>query len=317
MVPLLYVTAISYKRGPNSPIADCFDIVAKLTIGKALGFLNGNDVSGLVKTVKTYGFYLELITQMPSLHKYLLGNPLFSGSRESPFLTVVKSSIQDRLRDPDPQGQPRPDLLSHFVATHEEYPQLMDNKFLAISTSSNLVAGGLSPGKAFDCVCHYLATNPELQDKLYAELQEAHISLPVSYDQAKALPYLEGTIREAYRFIDPANANLQRVTGAGGLELPDGCRLPPNTNVGCPTSFIAQEPRAFGSDAHHFKPERWMQGENETHEVYLERRKLMNKSDLTFGHGSRSCVGKNIAELELYKAVATLIAQFTVSAFQL
>ena len=56
--------------------------------------------------------------------------------------------------------------------------------------------------------------------------------------------------------------------------------------------------------------------ENETHEVYLERRKLMNKSDLTFGHGSRSCVGKNIAELELYKAVATLIAQFTVSALQ-
>ena len=79
MVPLLYVIAISYKREPSSPFADCFDVVAKLTIGKALGFLDGNDVCGLIKAVKTYGFYLELITQMPSLHKFLLGNPLFSG----------------------------------------------------------------------------------------------------------------------------------------------------------------------------------------------------------------------------------------------
>jgi cytochrome P450 len=291
--------------------------VSKLTLGMALGFLGGKDVCSLIKAVKSFGFYIELVTQMPWLHKIFLGNPILARSRESPFLSVVKSSVRDRLCRPDSKDQHRPDLLSHFVATHREYPQLMDDKYLAISTSSNLVAGGLSPGKAFDCLCYYLATQPESQDKLYAELQEANFSLPVSYDRAKAMPYLEGTIREAYRFVDPANANLQRVTGSGGLEMPNGCRIPPRTNIGCPPSFIAQDERAFGLDADIFKPERWMQGENETFEVYIERKKRMDRSDLTFGHGSRSCIGKNIAELEFYKAVATLMAQFSVCTLQL
>src|ERR1700761_5298485 len=109
---------------------------------------------------------------MPWLHKVLQDNPIFRTSKSSPFLSPIKDTIQARLRTPDPKDQPRPDLLSHFVATHREYPELMDEKYVAISASGNLVAGGLSPGKAFNCLCRFLVLYPEVQDRIYEELRE-------------------------------------------------------------------------------------------------------------------------------------------------
>ena len=293
----------------------CVDIVAKITMGKPLGSMQGQgqDAYGLIARVKAFGFYVGLVSQMPWLHKIFQDNPIIRKTRPSPFMGAVNGTVQARLRNPDPEDQPRPDLLSHFVATHGESPGLMDKKQVLISTSGNMIAGVLSPSMAFDELCRYLATHPESQDKLYQELKQAQIHLPASYDNVKSLPYLEGIVREAYRLHSSTSFNLQRVTGAAGLVLPNGVRLPPRTNVGCPPGAIAQDVHVFGADSGHFRPERWMQGKDETEEAYLERRKLMDKTDLTFGQGSRSCIGKNIAFLEFFKVVATLMAQFKVS----
>jgi hypothetical protein len=38
----------------------------------------------------------------------------------------------------------------------------------------------------------------------------------------------------------------------------------------------------------------------------------MKKMELTFGLGSRSCTGKNIRFLEIFKVIATLLPQFKV-----
>ncbi|OCT54514.1 benzoate 4-monooxygenase cytochrome P450 [Cladophialophora carrionii] len=292
----------------------CFDVVSKITMGMPLGSMKGegHDAYGLVQRVRAFGFYSGLVSQMPWLHKILQDNPLMRKTRPSPFMKVVGGTVQARLRTPDPEDQPRPDLLSHFVATHAGYPRLMDEKQVLIMTSGNLIAGGLSPSAAFDELCRYLATHPDSQDKLYGELQQAQCRLPASYDHVKNLPYLEGTIREAYRLHSSTSFNLQRVTGAAGLELPNGVRIPPNTNIGCPAGAINQDVRVYGADADEYNPERWMQRENETIEAYLERRKLMERTDMTFGQGSRACIGKNVAFLEFFKAVATLMAQFKV-----
>jgi cytochrome P450 len=36
----------------------------------------------------------------------------------------------------------------------------------------------------------------------------------------------------------------------------------------------------------------------------------MEQSDLTFGYGSRACIGRNIANMEIYKVVATMVGLF-------
>ena len=220
-------------------------------------------------------------------------------TRPSPWMSVVRSTVQARLQNPDPEDQPRPDLLSHFVATHKANPQLMDHKQVMITTSGNLIAGGLSPGRSFDTLCRYLATHPESQDNLYHELRQAQITLPAGYDQVKNLPYLEGTIREAYRLHSSTSFNLQRVTGPNGLDLPNGMHIPPNTDIGSPAGAINQDARVLGPDGDQYIPERWIQRKDETTEAYLGRRKLIEQTDLTFGQGSRNCIGK-VNSQEIY-----------------
>lgn len=284
-------------------------------MGEALGAMNGqgHDAFGLIQRVKFFGWYTGLVSQMPWLHKIFQDNPVMRKTRPSPFMKVVDSTVQARIRKPDPEDQPRPDLLSHFVATHGTYPEIMDHKQVMISTSGNLIAGGLSPSSTFDTLCHYLVSHPEIQDKLFQEMQESQCSLPASYDSVRNLPWLEGTIREAYRLHVSVGPNQERVTGPSGLELPNGVCIPPKTNVGCPTGAMNQDVAIFGDDSDQYRPERWMQRKGESREAYLERRKFMDKFDLTFAQGSRSCIGKNIATLEFFKAVATLMAQFKVS----
>lgn len=282
-------------------------------MGSPLGFLEGRDAYSLAEKVKKFGLYAGLVSQMPWLHKVFQDNIFMRRAKPSPFLQVVREKVQQRLIKPDDPEQPRPDLLSHFVATHATNPALMDPKQVAISTSGNLIAGGLSPGKTFDEFCRFLAIHPEAQDKLHAELVENHITYPAGFNAVQNLPYLEGIIKEALRLHSSASFNLQRITGAEGLKLPNGVLIPPFTKIGCPAGSTNSDPRVFGADADIYKPERWMKGENESDNVYRERRSLMDRVDLSFGQGSRSCVGKNIFALEVYKAAATLVGLFKVN----
>jgi hypothetical protein len=57
--------------------------------------------------------------------------------------------------------------------------------------------------------------------------------------------------------------------------------------VGMNAHVVHRDKRVFGEDADLFNPERWLESE--------ARNKEMEKYLLTFGAGSRTCVGKNIS----------------------
>ncbi|KAI3540798.1 benzoate 4-monooxygenase cytochrome P450, partial [Colletotrichum filicis] len=288
----------------------CFDVVAKLSLGKHLGFLDGYDTYGLYEKVKRFGAYVAIVSQMPWLHKVVQENFVMRRSRPSPFLKVVSETVNERVYQG--KSDTRPDLLSYFVSTHEQQPQLMTTKQVAISASGNLIAGSLSPGKTFHEMCKYLASNPASQDKLYAELKEGGCGSFPTFDEVQELPYLLGVVKEALRLHSSASFNLQRVTSSAGLRLPNGVFIPGHINIGCPASQINRDRHVFGQDADVYIPERWMKRTAETDEEYLERKGFMEKTELTFGQGSRTCIGKNIFALEVYKVVATLVSLYKV-----
>lgn len=72
-------------------------------------------------------------------------------------------------------------------------------------------------------------------------------------------------------------------------------------------------PHVFGEDASEFRPSRWLKKQSEGEDDYHQRLSLMKKSMIVFGFGSRSCIGKNIVQLELYKLWATLLRIYRVS----
>lgn len=60
--------------------------------------------------------------------------------------------------------------------------------------------------------------------------------------------------------------------------------------------------KVFGADANVWRPERWL--EDEEHAKYLDSMLC------TFGYGSRTCIGKNVALVEVNKYVAQFVRQF-------
>jgi len=288
-----------------------------LTLGKPLGFMSGDgqDAYALIEHVKAFGRYITVTSQMPWLHKLFRENPIMRATRPSPFMQIVRARVNERLdgeKKPANPNAPRPDLLAHFIAAHRTQP-LMTKENVAVTSSTNLVAGGLSPGSTVDCLCQFLASHPDAQDKLYAELSQARFSTPAPFDDVKDLPYLDGVVREALRLHGSASLGLQRILGPGGLNLPCGIHLPANTMVACSADAINKDPRIWGVDVNLYDPARWMKRQDEDSETHEERKRQYGRVDLTFGHGSRGCIGKSVAILEIFKVVAGLMRNFRVS----
>lgn len=179
----------------------------------------------------------------------------------------------------------------------------------------------------------FLSENPAAQDKLYRDIiateneegptvtneaspdqQEHDDEGPKALTLALRIPYLEALILESYRFHRSLSTNLERVVSAAGLTLPSGQHLPPGTLVGMNSSTIGRRTDVYGHDAKTFNPLRWMRRDGEDEEAFAKRKAWMNSTMLTFGHGSRSCMGKNLVQLEMFKVLATLLGRYKVLA---
>jgi len=169
----------------------------------------------------------------------------------------------------------------------------------------------------------FLAQHPEAQDRLYREIQAVESEAldedidgdaPTAFACALKMPYLENLILEAYRSHSTFSLLIERVVSSKGMELPSGQYLPPGTFVGINSAAMNRRPDVYGADAESFNPERWVRAAGESEKGFKVRKGRMDRAMMTFGYGSRSCIGKNIVQLELYKVMATVIGCFRIEA---
>lgn len=118
----------------------------------------------------------------------------------------------------------------------------------------------------------------------------------VTYDQARQLPYLSACIRESLRYT-PSIAQIPRASPADtGLDLL-GKYVPPGTAVSTSAWIVGRDPALYGSDANVFRPSRWLEADPDL-------LKQWDRLDFTFGYGARKCLGRHLAMIQLWKAVA-------------
>jgi cytochrome P450 len=146
----------------------------------------------------------------------------------------------------------------------------------------------------------HLSTNPRVLRKLQAEIDSVG-PLPesevISDERARTLPYLSAVLKEALRWLPPAQDLMCRTVPPEG-DLWNGLALPPGTEIGWNAIAIMRDPDVWGEDADQFRPERWL----EAHPDKL--RDMETVVELAFGGSGRyQCLGRIVALMEIKKVI--------------
>lgn len=229
-------------------------------------------------------------------------------------MKFTTKQISHHVQSHDPN---RPDFLTKFLKTREKNPELMTNQRLATYANTNVSAGSdttaialrevifriLSVGGCLKKVLTEIGT--VLQARSAATVSEKEFKKPITWLEGQSMVYFQAVLKECLRIHPGVGQLIPRDVPAGGLTI-CGQYLPEGTVVGCNAWTIHRDRGIFGEDADEFVPERWLVDDE-------ERVRAMDNAMFTFGAGSRICLGKNIALLEISKLVPELLRRFEIT----
>jgi cytochrome P450 len=217
---------------------------------------------------------------------------------------VVKEEQKRQEDDPARSKKPKNVIASLVAALREESSSstetllTLDEIVDEVITSSIV---GFEPVTAALCwFIFHMSKHPDVQQKLKDELKEHELTADIPLDQEAlvSLVYLDCVIKELLRFspIDPYFVRqVMRDDKIGDIEVKKG-----------DTILIALvnmhlDPRYWNIDPSKFIPERWLD----------EDKSPPNGAYLPFGGGHRSCIGEDLAWIEMRICIVRLMQRLT------
>ncbi|CAK4033845.1 Pisatin demethylase [Lecanosticta acicola] len=306
-----------------------FDVIGELTWSKRLGFVERDeDVENIVEFVEGFLTYAAPMGQMPWLDLLWDKNPIKMQLQKwgitktvHPVVKFALSQAADRSVEMDKIRQDGSldetsgkgvDLLMKFTQAQHDHPEFMTDRQVLSSCTSMIFAGSETTSISLSSVFYHLIKHPQVYQKLMNELDEAarngNIAErecgKVSWSESLKLPYLDAVIQESFRMHPAPGLILERVVPPQGIDIL-GERIPGGTIVGCNAWVVHRRPEVFGNDVDNFRPERWL-------EARPDQLREMKAAMFQFGAGARTCIGKNISLLEIYKLVPTFLRNFEI-----
>lgn len=307
---------------PDLPLADTWDAVGAVTFTQPLGYLDhGQDFDGTLGAAEKAMDYFSVVGCMPILDQMLAKNRFFKvtlpGFDNIPKLTTQRMTARLRGTDKDVHDPSHPDFLDMFIEAKKTSLDTASNDQIVSWLMINMIAGADTTALTIRSAIYFSLKHPRVWAHLRAELAAAGInqaSCPVQYKDCRRVSYLEALVREALRVLPGVSLPLERYVPAGGFQLADGRFIPEGATVGINPYILARNQSVWGADADQFRPERWLRDGvgGETEEMFKLRLQRMNDADLSFGAGSRVCIGKNLALVQVYKVVATIATLYDV-----
>ncbi|QSZ35937.1 hypothetical protein DSL72_007059 [Monilinia vaccinii-corymbosi] len=178
-----------------------------------------------------------------------------------------------------------------------------DPQMVADAALNYLSAGRDTTAQALTWTFYLLMRHPKVMDKVRLELSMRNDDLYKTTLKPTEVPYIMAVFYESLRLYPPVPFEIKQCEIA--TTLPDGTFLPKDAVlVWCPWAMNRSKV-TWGEDADDFRPERW-----------LEDGVLISKTAFeypVFNGGTRTCLGKKMAEVVAVQVIAMLAAHFNFS----
>lgn len=171
---------------------------------------------------------------------------------------------------------------------------------------TNFGAGHETMASTLTSLMAMIGSHKKVQSRLSGEIRNGQTYDPSSRD-LKLHSYLHAVIRESKRLHPVIAMSLPRKVPSPGLHL-DGFFLPAGTTVGCSPIALHRNEEICGSDPSAFLPDRWLG----SGEAAMERARDMDMYSLSWGGGGRSCPGRNLAEMIVWRVCLALLENFDI-----
>ncbi|KAI6084808.1 BcABA1, cytochrome P450 monooxygenase [Hypoxylon rubiginosum] len=283
------------------------DVITRSAFGEEFGCLKtDSDVHGFLASVKESWAGLAVALDVPYIRNILF-SPLFlkffgpkptDTAGMGKLMGIAKEVVSKRF---GPAAEDKKDMLGSFV-THGLERQECETEALFM-----IIAGFENTASVIRTTFLYLMTNPRVYQKFKEEIKQVvrdgRASSPITYEEAKRIPYLQAVIYEGIRMRPPAPGLYPKSVPPEG-DVIHGKFIPGGTAIGMNTSAVMRSTDLFGADADLFRPERFMEADEAT------RAEMERNAELVFGYGRWMCAGKPVAFMELNKIFFELMREF-------
>ena len=317
------------KSGQKEAQLDClpwfnylaFDIIGDLAFGAPFGMLaRGADITEVRCTPESppiYASAIEILNRrgevsatlgcFPQLKPYAkwLPDPFFSNGLNAVqnLAGIAIARVKGRLDNPPPVE--RKDLLARLMEGRDDMGEPLGREELTAEALTQLIAGSDTTSNSSCALLYHVTRTPGVLEKLQAELDSTipgNIDVP-TFEMVRDLPYLNCVLNETLRHHSTSGIGLPR-------QVPDnspgvtilGHFFPPGSVLSVPTYTIHHSKEIWGPDADEFRPERWETPTSQQKNAFIP-----------FSHGPRSCVGRNVAEMEMKLIAATWVRRYEVN----
>ncbi|XP_054643787.1 sterol 26-hydroxylase, mitochondrial isoform X2 [Dunckerocampus dactyliophorus] len=215
---------------------------------------------------------------------------------------VAEELVQKKVEELQNMEQAERNVEGAYL-THLLLSKKMNVTEILGSITELLLAGVDTTSNTISWVLYHLAREPDIQEKLYQEVIRAYPAqrMPNGDDIAR-MPFLKAVIRETLRLypVVPGNARLTVEN-----EIVVGDHLFPKGTLFHLCHYAVSFDESIFPDPHRFLPQRWLRGAE-------EKATQHPFGSVPFGFGIRACLGRRVAELEMYLLLSTLIRHFEV-----
>ncbi|TLS26271.1 hypothetical protein PpBr36_04897 [Pyricularia pennisetigena] len=319
---------LSDRRGKSFNVRDAFncftaDVVFLHALGRPLGFVEMQEA-----WTPNLATWTEMITDMVYLIKHnawarwaATVTPTLAGL----FSTNVRAlnelmnvTIPDLLKsaaDDVQNDRMFPILLRGGMDTKSEAAPGVEMDMFRLGGEAMvlLTAGTETTSAALAIITYHILARPEVKAALTADLAGLDPTA-LKWTELERRPYLWALIHEALRHSPPIVARSSRVApledlvyiprgGHGSAAEATPLTIPRGFTIGMSTITTHYDPTIF-QDPSEFRPERWLVRDSDGNMTGTNEE--LKKFLLTFGRGSRACIGENLAMCELFIMTAMM-----------